>query len=80
MTGKRIDYFGRTVTRLSSLLRLAGPGQVIASEEVAEEPGIEALWTEQGWSAAVVTMPHSSGKLEFAIRLEPAPTVSRRAS
>ena len=77
---ERIDYFGRTVTRLSSLLRLAGPGQVIASEEVAEEPGIEALWTEQGWSAAVVTMPHSSGKLEFAIRLEPAPTVSRRAS
>lgn len=77
---ERIDYFGRTVTRLSSLLRLAGPGQVVASEEVAEEPGIEALWTEQGWSAAVVTLPHGSGKLEFAIRLEPAPGASRRAS
>ncbi len=77
---ERLDYFGRTVTRLSSLLALGGPGQVIASEEVAEEPGIEALWTEQGWSAAVVTMPRSSGALEFAIRLEPAPGASRRAS
>lgn len=67
----RLDYFGRSVNHTHRLLLLARSGQLVLSDEVAEDPRIERLWRRSGLEAEVLTL---SGKdLELALRLGPSP-------
>jgi serine/threonine protein kinase/class 3 adenylate cyclase len=63
----RLDYFGRSVNRTHRLLGLAAPGQLVLSDEVAEDPRVERVWRAAGLETEVLTL--AGNELEFALRL-----------